>query len=169
MNKSCLKSTLDNMQSVAIILGVCVALWQLQIQNETLQATKEIESGKFMLELSKNMDADKYASLIDAIEGHDANFHILKNQGGKFSDNDVEDYIGNFETIGYLETRKLIDLKMAYNEFSYDVEKAWCNQDVKNHIVEVRKQDSTFFANFESLALAFLKEDKRENCKNLPS
>jgi hypothetical protein len=169
MNKDTFKSWLDIIQSIVVIAGVLIALYQLKLQNDTLQATKEIESGKFILEFSRNISDKKYAELTSAIEDNDENFHILKSNRGKFSDTTLEDYIGNFETIGELEKRKLIDRKMAYNEFSYSVEKAWCNKDVRSHINETRKQGSEFFINFENLARIFLKEDIVKDCKNLAS
>lgn len=164
---------LDIVQNIVVILGVCFAAYQLKLQVDTLQATKEIESGKFVLELSRNIDADKYKKIINAIEDHDANFPILKSSGGSFSDSEIEDYIGNFETIGDFENRQIIDRRMAYNEFSYPIEKAWCNKDIRQHIVETRKRDNVpsdkvFFSNFENLARSFLKEDKRENCNDIP-
>lgn len=161
------KSWLDIIQSVVIIAGIVIALIQLDLQNKTLEATREIESGKFILEFSRNLASDRYAALRSAIEDHDENFHILKTQGGKFSDSDLEDYLGNFESIGELETRKLIDLNMAYNEFSYAVEKTWCNRDIRSHVDATRKQSSYFFINFETLAHAFLKKDKIVDCGNL--
>lgn len=161
------KSWLDIIQSIVIIAGIIIALIQLHLQNKTLETTREIESGKFVLEFSRNLEADKYRAISSAIKNHDENFHILKAQGGKFSDSDLEDYLGNFESIGELETRKLIELNMAYNEFSYSVEKAWCNRDIRSHIDATRKQSSYFFINFETLAHAFLKKDKIVDCGNL--
>ena len=49
--------------------------------------------------------------------------------------------------------------KMAYDHFSYDVEKAWCNADVQQIIHEARKADKSInansdpmFGNFEKMA-----------------
>lgn len=167
MNRETFKSWLDIIQSIVIIAGVIVALCQLDLQNRTLEATKEIESGKFILEFSRNIGSSEYSKISQAIEENNEKFPLLKSNGGKFSDSDLEDYIGNFETIGELEKRKLIDQKMAYNEFSYSVEKAWCNNDVRSHIDETRQQSSDYFINFENLARTFLKKDKKEDCKNL--
>jgi len=51
-------------------------------------------------------------------------------RAGDFRDLEIEQYISVFEDIGYLVEGNLIIGKMAYNEFSYDLEKAWCNADV---------------------------------------
>ena len=61
------KSWLDIIQSVVIIAGIVIALIQLDLQNKTLEATREIESGKFILEFSRNLASDRYAALRSAI------------------------------------------------------------------------------------------------------
>ncbi len=171
MTKQDFKTWLDIIQGVVIIIGVIVALYQLKVQSDTLEATRAIESGKFILELSRDINNKESNGLMNAIEDHDEDFHVLKSRGGKYSDSDIEDYIGHFETLGDLQKRKLVDFGMAYNEFSYDVEKAWCNKDIRLHIDEVRRDDkdasNMFFMNFENLAKAFLKRDKKDDCKNL--
>jgi uncharacterized membrane protein len=171
MNKQDFKTWFDIVQGIVVIGGVLAALCQLKIQSDTLEATRIIESGKFILELSGSVNDTKPAGLMSALEDHDENFHVLKSRGGKYSDSDIEDYIGHFETIGDLQKRKVIDWGMAYNEFSYDVEKAWCNKDIRLHIDEVRMEDKNssnmFFIHFENLAKFFLARDKKEDCRNL--
>ena len=78
-----------------------------------------------------------------------------------------------FEDIGYLVEGDLIISKMAYNEFSYDTEKAWCNADVKRVITDARKSDKSitrrtgpFYAQFERLAHSYLAREG-ETCKDL--
>ena len=171
MTKQDFKTWLDIAQGFVVILGVIVGLYQLKVQSDTLEATRAIESGKFILELSKDVNDKESNGLMSTLEDHDENFHVLKSRGGRYSDSDIEYYIGHFETLGDLQKRKLVDLGMAYNEFSYDVEKAWCNKDIRLHIDEARMDDknsgNTFFTNFESLAKSFLKRDKKEDCRNI--
>jgi hypothetical protein len=156
---------------IAVIFGVIFAIFQFYIAVDTLKETKEIESGKFILDFGKYIDTDDDQSIRNAIEDHDENFPLLKKRGGKFSDNDIEGYVGKFETIGDFDKRGIINHSMAYNELSYSIEKAWCNNDIKRHIDDVRRNDggrnSKFFVNFENLANSFLKKDNKEDCKNL--
>jgi hypothetical protein len=67
----------------------------------------------------------------------------------------------------------LIIGKMAYNEFSYDVEKAWCNADVQSVIADARKADKAItrqtdpiYGGFEKLARSYLAREG-ETCKDL--
>jgi hypothetical protein len=94
-------------------------------------------------------------------------------KGGKFRDLQIEQYISVFEDIGYLVEGNLIISRMAYNEFSYDVEKAWCNADVQRVIAEARKADKSttrqtepIYGQFEKLASSYLAIED-ETCKDL--
>jgi hypothetical protein len=78
-----------------------------------------------------------------------------------------------FEDIGYLIEADLIIGKMAYNEFSYDLEKTWCNGDVQRVITDERKADKSitrqtepFFGGFEKLARSYLAREG-QTCKDL--
>ena len=78
-----------------------------------------------------------------------------------------------FEDIGYLVEGNLIISKMAYNEFSYDIEKAWCNADVQHVIADARKADKSItgqtdpiYGGFEKLAHSYLAREG-ESCKDL--
>ena len=67
----------------------------------------------------------------------------------------------------------VIDPEMAYNHFSYDVEKAWCNADVQRVVADARKADKAvtrqtepFYGGFEKLARSYLTREG-ETCKDL--
>jgi hypothetical protein len=62
---------------------------------------------------------------------------------------------------------------MAFNEFSYDVEKASCNADVQRVITRARKADKSttrvtdpIFSEFETLSRDYLTREG-ETCKDL--
>lgn len=79
-----------------------------------------------------------YDAITTAIENNKCNYKLLH---GKFKQTLLEDYIGNFETLGNLVHEKVITNEMAHNEFGYDLEKAWCNKDVQKIIAVDRKAD----------------------------
>ena len=94
-------------------------------------------------------------------------------RAGDFRDLEIEQYISVFEDIGYLVEGNLIIGKMAYNEFSYDLEKAWCNADVQRVVTDARKADKSvtrqtepFFGQFEKLARGYL-DREGETCQDL--
>jgi hypothetical protein len=64
---------------------------------------------------------------------------------------------------------------MAYNEFSYDLEKAWCNADVQRVVADARKADKSvtrqtdaIYGEFEKLARGYLAREA-ETCEDLDS
>ena len=138
-----LLKALSAVESLAVIGGIVFAVWQLleirkqtSVQAETLKRTQQTASADLVLKLRATLDEGKFAKLVADIQNHDHSYPLLSrsdggNKGGKFRDLEIEQYISVFEDIGYLVEGDLIIGKMAYNEFSYDIEKAWCNADIQ--------------------------------------
>jgi lysyl-tRNA synthetase class II len=79
------------------------------------------------------------------------------------------------KNIGYFIADDLIGTKIAYERFSYDIEKAWCNITVQETIRDERASDKSKtaqsdpqYGNFERLAKEYLETDG-ESCKDLDS
>jgi hypothetical protein len=165
------------LQAIAVIVGVGVAVYQLiqisaqtQLQAQTLKTTQATQSATLILQLRNVLDADKYKKITSSIQEHDQKYKLL---GGGFRDTEVESYIGNFEDIGLLVKESPLLSDMAYDHFSYDVEKAWCNQDVQKVIADARKADKsatasvdTIYGEFERLARAYLGRE-HQTCADL--
>ena len=164
-------------QAVAVILGVIVALYQLhqisaqtELQSQSLKTTQAAQSGALVLQLKNLLEGDKYKRITSAIQEHDQKHKLL---GGAFRDTEVEDYIGNLEDIGLLVKESPLLSDMAFNHFSYDVEKAWCNQDVQKVIASARRADKSatasadaIYGEFERLARSYLAREQ-QTCNDL--
>lgn len=182
---------LTALQSVAIIAGVIVAIWQLleiseqnkifseqtKLQTLTLKQTQLAASATLVLQLREKLDSDKYAKIASALQNHNNNYKLFDRsyggRGGHFHEVQMEAYIINFEDIGYLVEDEIIIGKMAYDHFSYDIESAWCNNDVQEMIQADRKSDTSIMAksepiygHFESLAKDYLAKEG-QTCKDL--
>ena len=143
-----LKKFIDIIQSLAIIGGIIFGILQLyflqiqtKIQSDALIASNIIASANYVLDLSKQLDSPKYSELINAISSNNINYPILKNDGGKFTEGKVENLLGIYETIGDLYEENLISKKMAYNEFSDDIEATFCNNSIQKYIKKIREED----------------------------
>ena|SRR5882724_2272143 len=122
--------------------------------------------------------AKNIPNLLVAIQNHDEKSALLitadgGSKGGKFRSLDIENHIGNFENLGYLIKDNVVDERMAYNYFSYDIEKAWCNEDVQQVVLISRKDDKSrtavidpLFGNFEYLATTYLSHEG-QTCPDL--
>jgi hypothetical protein len=171
-------------ESIAVIGGIGFAVWHLleiskqtTIQAETLKQSQQIASAKLVLKLRATLDDSKFAKLVIDLQDHDHSYPLLSRsdggKGGKFRDSLIEQYISVFEDIGYLVDGDLIVQPMAYNEFSYDVQKAWCNADVQNVIMDARKADKSItrqsdpiYGEFEKLARSYLAKEG-DTCADL--
>ena len=86
---------------------------------------------------------------------------ILKKNGGRYNDYDMDDYLAKFETIkNYLDAGSL-NLRDVYNNYAHFVEVAYLRPEINNFIHETRSHygDSAYYANFEKLALQMLEID----------
>ena len=140
---------------------------------KTLSDNNKIASANFVLEISKKLDAPRYDKILKAIEDNPGDYSIIGiHSKRKFYSAEVEDYIGNFETVGDLMRDKIVNKNMAYDELGYDAEKAWCNRDVQKVITDARKADGiysgskAFYAGFEEFAKFSLSKDKKR-CEDM--
>jgi len=173
MNLVILNRWLTAAMSLAVIAGVAVAIVSAIVATKTLKETQKTASATVVLKLRETLDELQYKNISDEIQNNRSPHALLKDRGGRFNDLDIERYIGNFEDLGYLVRENVVDGEMVYHHFSYEIEKAWCNDDVKDIVTKEQKADKSitatsdpFYGNFEKLALSFLNKE-RQSCGNL--
>ncbi len=136
---------------------------QLEGQKAQLKQQADLGSAQYVLAMSNDLDSAKYARIITAIEGQGHTYSPLT-AGLGITDAQLEDYMSEFDTIGDLYRDNIITFQMAYDEFSYDTEKAYCNNDVQADIKRDRASDiatgtDMFWSGFQDMATAFLNRD----------
>jgi hypothetical protein len=177
MNIDVVNKWLSASASIAVILGVVTAIVGTSVALRTLRQSQQIASADLVLKLRATLDDNKFAKLVADIQTNDHNYPLLSRseggKGGKWRDLDIEQYLSVFESIGYLVEDDLVVRKMAFDEFSYDVEKAWCNTDVQHVITDARKADKginrqtdPYYGKLEKLAHDYLTRES-ETCKDL--
>jgi hypothetical protein len=161
-----LKNILEVLQPISLIVGIVFICYQARSMAQTSSDTQKVNSATFVMKISEEVSNRKYFKLAFEIEEHDNNHKILASKTTKgFSTRHLEDYIGIFDTLGNFVSDGVVTKEMAYNALSYEVEKAWCNEDVKRHVHELRKSDKAksalneYYRDFETLADSFLKRD----------
>ena len=131
---------------VAIVGGVIFAVIQIRdLRND--------QSAQLMLEFNRSLGEETNSRLITAIENNDP---ILKTHGGEFTTTDIDHYLTIYELLNNVNEAGLISDDMLYNGFAYDIIRTFQNQEIKNYLSDLRKEDNTFFAGFESLARSLL-------------
>ena len=130
-------------------------------------------SAQFILKMDETLDQPRFDKITDDIQSHNSNFHLPKYPNT--ADADVEEYISVFDGIGYFITQNLIEPKTAYEDYSYDIEKAWCNITIQETIRQERATDKSknaqsdpVYRDFEKLAKEYLKTDGL-SCKDVDS
>lgn len=128
-------------------------------------------SAEFTLKMTDTLNQHRFDKITDDIQSHNGNFHLP--QYPNTADADVDDYISVFDDIGYFVRQNLIEQKMAYEEFSYDIEKAWCNVTIQETLQQERTTDKSktaqsdpMYGDFEKLAKEYLETDGL-SCKDL--
>jgi hypothetical protein len=141
---------------VAIIIAATFAGYQLRelrLQN----------SADLSLRLGQELDSRQNVRLEDALDSDPAT-PILRAHAGKFTVDQLDGYLGEYETLDDLYQSGLITCPMMYNEFSYDIETAYRNRDVMAQVAHERKEenDPTIWQGFLDLGRQF---DKGYRCQ----
>jgi len=138
---------------------------RLAIASENAAADRrQTASAEFILKFDAMLAERRYDRIIDDIDSHDSNYQLPKYKNE--SDADVDD-------MGSFITEHLIGAKMAYEHFSYAIEKAWCNTTVQETIRKERAADKSkteqsepAYGDFEKLTKEYLEKDG-PSCKDV--
>jgi hypothetical protein len=98
--------------SIAVIIGVFVTIGGVLVATRSLEQTQGAASATLVLNLRDKLD--RYAKITSEIQNNGSAHGLMKERGGKFRDIDVEQYISNFEDIGYLVREGVIARQIAY-------------------------------------------------------
>ena len=145
---------------LAFVLALSTAfLWitTWQALNESKKATQ----GSFILELNRDFYLnDRLYGVRKSVE---SNAPILKENGGRYTTQDIDDYIGFFELMSNLIDRNVIDYKLIDSNFGESIMSAYENKEIMNYIMHQRKDlnEPDLYSGFNDLA--------KEISKNAPS
>ncbi len=140
---------------ITAVVGVVFGLQTLKQATQSLEETRKANQGNLILSLNRDFFFnDRLYNVRKAIENDKP---ILIEHQGKLTDQDLEDYIGMFETMDDLRTRKILDQDLLDNNFCSYISEAYNNSEIKNYISDVRKENDGLYSGFENLA--------KEECK----
>lgn len=152
-----IKNVTDVFQIIAnivVIIGVIVGVI-------TLIHTDRINSGQLMVEFNnelRNSPQTAYPKLIAAVSDDEP---LLVGKNPHFTSDDIDSYLVMWETLDNLYQHKLISEDMVYDTFSYDIEAAYCNLEIRSYIKQQRAEnpEAFLYVGFEELALRMMKLD----------
>ena len=128
-----------------------------------LSVTQKQNSADFAIRLSQTLDTGTNKKIMDELDS-DPTTPILKRSkgGGRFTLTQIEWYLDTYEMLDDFYQNGLITCRMMYNEFSYDIEKAYKNKDVMTVVAEDRKDDPTSWQGFLDIGKQF---DNNYHCQ----
>src|SRR5712664_4700183 len=115
---------------------------QLEVMRAEIENTKLGRSADLMLRFDEHLDKKPYPKLRSTIQSGKP---ILKAHGGKFSNDELEDYLGIFDSLNDLYEKGMIDKDLFYNRYSYDVEKLYDNAEVQSYLKDIGKAEADFY------------------------
>jgi len=124
---------------------------QLEVMRSEIEDPKLTRSADLILRYGELLDKQPNAKLRIAIESGKS---ILKAHGGKFSEDQLEGYLGIFDNLNDLYEKGMINKDLFYNEYSYDAVKLYDNAEVQSHLKELRKNEdeADFYIGVDKLA-----------------
>ncbi|WP_316190370.1 hypothetical protein [Bradyrhizobium sp. SZCCHNS2096] len=143
--------TFDRVLRVAQATGVGLAALGLLMTSHQLRLAQLSESATLGLQFDQRINTGVNFQINSAIE---SSSHLLKTSGGKFTESQLEDYLGQYDTLYYLYRQDLINERMIYNLFAFDVALAHKNQEITGFLKKVRSdnRDLALFVGFDKLA-----------------
>jgi hypothetical protein len=132
-------------QTIALLASV----YFLREQAKDLPDTKASRSVDLVLKFDERLSKPPFLKLRTAVE---YNKPILRANHGKFTEEDLESYLGILDSLNDVYRQGLITKDLFYSAYSYDIEKAYDNAEVQTYLKEIRKEDPDFYSGFERLA-----------------
>lgn len=139
----------------AVLVALVIGLFQIFLLRAQVNDAENIASSGLMFSLVKDFRAGASSGLIYAIATDQV--PLLYKNGGKFSDEQLDNYLIEYELLAQAYDQKLITKDMISVAFSYDIERAYQNKEVMTFINETRKDnnDNSIYEGFISLAELF--------------
>jgi hypothetical protein len=142
------KPIVELVQAVGILLaGIGLILTAIQIQD-----ARKVESAEIGLKFAKRLSTPSAIDIIDAAEAVPMQY-ILTDKGGKSSDDQLEAVLGDYDTLYYLRQEGLINERLSYNMFCFDLEHLYDDKEVTSYLADARRttNDQSIYAGFDRL------------------
>lgn len=151
-----LKHSLQQIANIAIIIGVIFAFIQIADYRSRTSADIALKFGEYL-------DDGHYLNISEALDTEDKDKKIFQPEGS-FSIGEIDRYLGTFETLGNLYKRELIDCETFKVNFSYYIQKAFSNEELRSYINDVDGRGEKWWPNLIFLSDVFVYE-KKAGCK----
>lgn len=135
-----------------IVLPLSFYLNLLQIKEITQnQSTRYIN---YTLSFNEKLNEGSNLGIMIAI---DDNKPLLKENGGKFSTHDLDNFLGVYNQLSDVRDHSLVTDGLIEENFSDGLLRAYQNAEVRTYLEKIRLEDSSYFGGFDELANLFIR------------
>lgn len=146
------KLNFDSFIQIFTLLVLIVGVYLTVIQIGDL---RKVNSGQIALDITRDIySKERYPNNPEIIKLIEQNKPILVDDKGKFQEQDLDNLLGEWNLIARFNQLSILSDDLVYEQFSFDLVKAYENTEIKSYINRVRKEnnDNLFYADFEWLA-----------------
>ena len=143
---------------IAIVIAIMSGLFSLR----TYYTDEKRVSADFMLRFDQLIEDGTDGEILGAI---DAGRPILKEHGGAFTDEELDRLLADLQLLATAYNNHVINDRMTYDAFSYDLEDTHENKEVAIFIANEGKQtgNDDLYNGFIDLAMKFEARDQRDS------
>lgn len=140
-----------------IALGVQLFFLPYQIDSYKLDKKyKELDATFKSVDILKKYDDDLNSGtneqIVNALNNNEP---IFKETGGKFNSNQIDKFLGIFNTVYDLYGKDLVSSDDIASQFSDTIDKANKNIEIQNYLKKIRMEDPAYFMGFDYLQEEF--------------
>ncbi len=144
----------SSLTALATVILFCVAWKQLEKISKQTRAD-------FLFRFDREFFGNKKnQKIIRSIEEKEK---LLKQNGGKFDEYDLDDYLGYFNMMKKFVDEKLINFKFIDDSFGHYIVRAWENEEIKIYIrgLRVESNDYRYYESFEIIAKRIINKERK--------
>jgi hypothetical protein len=135
-----------------VVVQFIIVLVSLSFTQQQIKSTQNATYMEYVFKFNEQLSEPTNQAIALAIED---GRKILKSDGGVFSDDDLDSYLGIYEDLAKALQMNLISKDLFYNDFFDNLSMVYNNKEVRDYLVRIRKDSPDYFSGFESLAKEF--------------
>jgi hypothetical protein len=141
-----------NLILTALLVVANIALWNTT--KNAVREARQASQGTLLVQLNRDVFRDqRMYGIRKAIESKKP---ILEAHKGKFSEQELEDFIGYLDMIQGFVDKKILDCDLVEDNFAGYADEAYSNKEIREYLADLRREmnDEKQYDGFEKLAKA---------------
>ena len=137
------------------VIEILVLVGGLYLAIVQISDLRKVNSGQIALDITRDIySTERYQNNPALIKLIEENKPILVANKGPFQEQDLDNLLGEWDLIARFNRLEILPDDLVYQQFSFDIVKAYTNIEIKSYIRNIRKKynDDLMFADFEWLA-----------------